>query len=227
MPAPEPEHPPITPWPRTPPTRKNPAVRDAILSGLVTGLAIAMPVGAVAALIVTLTARTSLTVGLGAGLGVATVDGVYASVAVLAGGVVAQVLAPIAAGLRIGSVVVLLAIAVWLVVSALRPRPDTDPRAGWVTTPLRAWAAYAAITAVNPATVVYFAAIVLANHDLVTGPAESTAFVLAAFVASASWQSLVACTGALLGTVLTGPRGRVVTGVVSGVAIAALALHSL
>lgn len=96
-----------------------------------------------------------------------------------------------------------------------------------MTTPLRAWAAYVAITAVNPATVVYFAAIVLANHDLVGGPAEGTAFVLAAFAASASWQSLVACTGALLGTVLTGPRGRVVTGVVSGVAIAALALRSL
>jgi arginine exporter protein ArgO len=214
----------LAPWPSG--TQQS-RVRDAILSGLVTGLAIAMPVGAVAALIVTLTARTSPKVGLGAALGVAIVDGTYAAVAVLAGGVVASALAPVADALRVGSVVVLLAIAVWLVVSALRPRPGTDAGPGWVTTPLRAWTTYVAITAVNPATVVYFAAVVLANHDVVRGPAQGTAFVVAAFLASASWQSLLVLAGAALGRVLTGPRGRVVTGVVSGLAIAALALHSL
>ncbi len=206
---------------------QNPGVREAILSGLVTGLAIAMPVGAVAALIVALTVRTSFRVGLGAALGVATVDGTYAAVAVVAGGVVAQVLAPIERPLRIGSAVVLLAIALWLVVSALRSRPERETGNGWVTTPLRAWMTYVAITAVNPATVIYFAAIVLANRDLVEGPAEGTAFVLAAFLASASWQVLVAGSGALLGRALTGPRARVVTGLVSGVAIAVLALRGL
>lgn len=207
--------------------RQNPGVREAILSGLVTGLAIAMPVGAVAALIVALTVRTSFRVGLGAALGVATVDGTYAAVAVVAGGVVAQVLAPIAQPLRIGSTVVLLAIAVWLVVSALRPRPERDGGNGWVTTPMRAWITYVAITAVNPATVIYFAAIVLANRDLVEGVGEGTAFVLAAFLASASWQVLVAGTGALLGRSLTGPRAHLATGLVSGVAIAVLALRGL
>ncbi len=122
---------------------------------------------------------------------------------------------------------VLLVIAAWLVVSALRPHRESDTRAGWVTTPLRAWTTYVAITAVNPATVIYFAAIVLANRELVDGVAEATAFVLAAFLASASWQVLVAGTGALLGRALTGPRARVVTGLVSGAAIAVLALRSL
>ena len=186
-----------------------------------------MPVGAVAALIVALTVRTSFRVGLGAALGVATVDGTYAAVAVVAGGVVAQVLAPIERPLRIGSAVVLLAIALWLVVSALRSRPERETGNGWVTTPLRAWLTYVAITVVNPATVIYFAAIVLANRDLVEGPAEGTAFVLAAFLASASWQVLVAGSGALLGRALTGPRARVVTGLVSGVAIGVLALRGL
>src|SRR3954454_24082288 len=146
---------------------ENPHVREAIVSGLVTGLAIAMPVGAVAALIVALTVRTSFRVGLGAALGVGTVDGAYAAAAVVGGGLVAQVLAPIAQPLRIGSTVVLLAIALWLVVSALRPRPERVAGNGWVTTPLRAWMAFVAITAVNPATVIYFAAIVLANRALV------------------------------------------------------------
>jgi arginine exporter protein ArgO len=206
---------------------ENPGVREAILSGLVTGLAIAMPVGAVAALIVALTVRTSFRVGLGAAVGVATVDGAYAAAAVVGGGLVAQVLAPIAQPLRIGSTVVLLAIALWLVVSALRPRPERVADKGWVTTPLRAWMTFVAITAVNPATVIYFAAIVLANRNLVEGAGEGTAFVMAAFLASASWQVLVAGTGALLGRAMTGSRAHVVTGLVSGVAIAVLALRGL
>jgi threonine/homoserine/homoserine lactone efflux protein len=209
------------------PSPQHSRVHDAILPGLVTGLAIAMPVGAVAALIVTLTARTSPRLGFGAALGVATVDGTYAAVAVLAGGVVAGALRPVAHTLQVGSVVVLLAIAVWLVVSALRPGTATDAGQGWVTTPLRAWTSYVAITAVNPTTVVYFAAVVLADHDVVRGPAQGTAFVLAAFLASAAWQSVLVGTGAALGRALTGPRGRAVTGVVSGLAIAVLALHSI
>ena len=63
---------------------------DVLISGLVTGYAIAVPVGAVAALIVALSARDGWRVGAAAGLGVATVDGVYALVAVLAGKAVAE-----------------------------------------------------------------------------------------------------------------------------------------
>ena len=57
---------------------------EVVVSGLLTGWAIAVPVGAVAALIVTLTARTSWRVGAGAALGVASVDAGYAVVAVVA-----------------------------------------------------------------------------------------------------------------------------------------------
>ena len=62
------------------------------------------------------------------------------------------------------------------------------------------------ITLLNPTTVIYFAALVLGNRaaDAVC-PWEQGVFVLAAFLASASWQLLVACGGALLGRALTGP----------------------
>ena len=95
---------------------------------------------------------------------------------------------------------------------------------------MRPWAAYAlfvAITAVNPATVVYFAAIVLGNQDLVSTEVEGAVFVLAAFVASAAWQLTLATGGAALGRVVTGPRGRRITGVVSALVIAGLALHTM
>ena len=63
---------------------------EVVVSGLVTGLAIAVPIGAVGALMVTLTARTSWRVGSAAALGVSTVDGVYAAVAVLGGAALAM-----------------------------------------------------------------------------------------------------------------------------------------
>jgi arginine exporter protein ArgO len=49
-------------------------------------------------------------------------------------------------------------------------------------------------------------------------------FVVAAFAASASWQLVIAGSGSLVGRVLTGPRGRLVTALVSTVVIIALAV---
>lgn len=202
-------------------------MRDVLLSGLVTGYAIAVPVGAVAALIIALSARTSWTVGASAGLGVATVDGVYAAVAVVAGHAVATALEPVEDALQVVSVVALLAIAALTLLHSLRPGSasrDADARR-W--TPIRAWITFVGITAVNPATVVYFAAIVLGGTVDIDGPTEGTAFVLAAFLASASWQVFVASLGTGLGRWISGPRGRRTTGVVAAVVIAALALKPL
>lgn len=50
-------------------------------------------------------------------------------------------------------------------------------------------------------------------------------FVLAVFVASASWQVLVAGGGAFLGRVLTSSRGRFITAITSSILIGVMALH--
>jgi arginine exporter protein ArgO len=111
-------------------------------------------------------------------------------------------------------------------VHSFRPeRGDGRTLADW--TPLRAWLTFAAITAINPATVLYFAAIVLGGTVEIDGPAEGVVFVAAAFVASASWQLFVASLGKGLGAWITGPRGRRTTGVLAALAIAALALKPL
>lgn len=89
--------------------------------------------------------------------------------------------------------------------------------------PRAAWVLFLGVTAVNPVTIVYFAAVVLGNQGLVDGAAQGVAFVLAAFLASASWQLTLAGGGATLGRFVTGPRGRRVTGIVSGAVIALLA----
>jgi hypothetical protein len=51
-------------------------VTDVVIQGLLAGYGVAVPVGAIAALIVSLTARTGLAVGSAAALGVATAHGV-------------------------------------------------------------------------------------------------------------------------------------------------------
>jgi len=200
-------------------------VLEVVVSGLVTGWAIAIPIGAVGAFLVTLTARTSLRVGGAAALGIATVDGVYAAAAVVGGAALAGVLAPVADPLRIVSGLALLAIAVLTAVHAVATNGRT--RAAPPMGPGRAFTLFVGITAANPATVVYFAAIVLGNRHLVSTPVEGVVFVAAAFVASASWQLTLAGGGAALGRVVTGPRGRLVTGLVSAVVIALLAVHTM
>lgn len=197
----------------------------AFVSGLITGWAIAIPVGAVAVLVVATSARHSLRHGAAGALGVAAVDGFYATVAVIAGSAVAAFIGPYEHSLRVVAAIVLLVMAVRLILGAWSSsRSEVDATFG---SPLTTFWTFALITLVNPATVIYFAAIVLGNSDLVDGPAQGVVFVVAAFLASASWQLLLALAGAGLGRTLTGPTGRRVTGLLSGLLIAALALATL
>lgn len=200
-------------------------VQDAALSGLITGWAIAVPIGAVGAFLVTLASRTSLRVGAAGALGIATIDGLYAALAVVAGSAVAAALEPVAHGLAVVSGLVLLVIAGLTAAHALRSADRVRE-----VSPMGARTAYLlflGVTAVNPTTVVYFAAIVLGNQHLVSTTAEGVVFVAAAFLASASWQLLLAGGGAALGRVATGERAHLVTGLVSAVVIAALAVHTM
>lgn len=207
-------------------------VIGAMAAGLLAGYGIAVPVGAVATYLVALTARTSLRVGACAGLGVATADGLYAVIAVTGGSALAGVIQPVTVPLRWASVVVLVVLAVRGAVRAIsqyRARhAAAAPDVGTPTAAVRAYLTLWGLTMLNPTTVVYFAALVLADRTAVTpGPLEQTAFAVAAFVASASWQLLLAGGGALLGQALTGRRGRLATALFSSALIGALALRLL
>jgi len=204
-------------------------VLEVALSGLVTGWAIAIPIGAVGALLVALTARTSIRTGSAAAMGVATVDGLYAAVAVVGGAAIAERLQPYDGWLRAVSALVLLGIAVLTIWLGRRStgRSAAAPASSRDLRPWQAFAAFLALTAVNPTTVVYFVAVVIGNPHLADGRAEGAVFVLAAFVASASWQETLAVLGAVLGRSVTSHRGRVVTAWASGLVIAGLAVRTL
>ncbi|MGW1257797.1 LysE family transporter [Streptomyces sp. NPDC002513] len=204
---------------------------EALVAGLVAGYGIAVPVGAVSAYLLSLTARTSLRTGVCAALGVATADGIYASAATVGGTALAAALQPVLAPLRWLSALVLAALAVRGAVGALRQYRSEGraaPARAAPSGPGRAYLGLLGITLLNPATVIYFAALVLGGRasDPVR-PLEQGLFVLAAFAASASWQLMLAGGGALAGRALAGRRGRLVTALVSSAVIAALAVRVL
>ena len=92
----------------------------------------------------------------------------------------------------------------------------------------RAYLGMWGMTMMNPLTVVYFTALVLGRQTTAASArADQAVFVLAVFVASASWQLVLAGGGAFLGRVLTGSRGRLITAMASSILIGGLALHLL
>ena len=165
----------------------------SFLAGALAGYAIAIPVGAIAILIVDLGLRGGFRRAAAAGAGAATADLAYASLAVLAGTAVAALLAPIAWWLRIAAVVALLAIGIRGMLRSLRPaRAGSRVPAG----SLRAtYLRFLGLTILNPATIIYFAALILGLGSLGSGPAERAAFVVGAFLASLSWQTFLAGVG--------------------------------
>ncbi|WP_435281035.1 LysE family transporter [Streptomyces koelreuteriae] len=201
----------------------------ALLAGLLAGYGIAIPVGAVGTYLVSLTARTSLRTGVCAALGVATADGLYALAATLGGTALAGALRPVLGPLRWVCVLVLLGLAVRGAVTALREYRGhrlVTRTAPAPPGPARAYAGLLGITLLNPTTVIYFAALVLGSRATgPAGPVEQGVFVLAAFAASASWQVLLAGSGALLGRALTGHRGRLATALVASGVMTALAVR--
>jgi arginine exporter protein ArgO len=205
-------------------------VSAALVAGLLAGYGVAIPVGAVAAYLVSLSARTSLRVGLYAALGVAAVDGGYALLAVLGGAAAARGLEPVATPMRWASVAGLLVLAATTAARGLRSfRDGTAPARGAVG-PARLSAAGAfvrlvALTALNPATVLYFTALVGTRAGFSVVMAERLAFVFGVFAASASWQALLAGAGSMTGRALTGRHARLVTALASGFLVSALAVR--
>lgn len=196
------------------------------LGGLMAGLAVAIPVGAIATLLVTISAHNGWKVGVSGSLGTATVDGVYATGAVLAGSAVAPVLLHWQEPLRWASAVVLAVVGVWLMAPAWKPARTTDDDRRISST--RAYWTILGLTAVNPATLIYFAALVAGRPfgDLSSWNTQ-VAFVLGVFSGSAGWGAILTSVGAAAGRWLTSPGGRRWTAIVGGGLVIGLAVRTL
>jgi threonine/homoserine/homoserine lactone efflux protein len=196
---------------------------DAFLTGVAAGYGIAIPVGAIAVLIMDLGIRRGFWPAFAAGAGTATADFLYAGLAVLGGTALAAVVDSIREPLRIVSGVVLAIIGVIGLMRSRKPPDSTLPDARRADLP-RTYARFVALTVVNPTTIVYFAAVVIGlgvAGDLSAG--EGALFVIGAFLASLSWQTLIASVGAFAGHRLS-LRARRVVSVVGNLVIVAIAL---
>ena len=157
----------------------------------------------------------------------ASTDGLFAVLASLGGVGLAGLLRPVVTPLSYLAAGVLVVLAIRTIVRAVRP-PAELVRASRLT-PLRSYLGLLALTAVNPTTLIYFVAIVLGGQSRgVAGTFDAAVlFPLGVFVASASWQLVLAGSGLLLGRTLSRPSGRRAVAVVSGLIMLGLAASLL
>lgn len=196
----------------------------AFAEGTVAGLGIAVPVGAIAVLIVDLGMRRGFGAAVPAAMGTASADLAYAAVAAVAGIGIAAALAPYQRRIQLLSAAVLAGIVAFRLTRLFQARQDAR-RGPAANGPLATYAGFLGLTLVNPLTVTYFAALILGlgNKTLGSG-ADKALFVTGAFVASAAWQLVLAGAGAVLHHRLP-ERAPLATALFGNVLIAALAIR--
>jgi threonine/homoserine/homoserine lactone efflux protein len=168
---------------------------EALLSGLVAGWGVAVPLGAIGVMLVDLGIRAGFRSAAPAAAAVATADLLYAAVAAAVGSAAASVLGPHEHALKLVAAGVLAAVALLGLrnARARRGRPPAMPPAH------RLYGRFLALTAVNPTTVVYFVALIAGLPAISDASAAAKAvFVAAVGTASLSWQLTLAGSGAAL-----------------------------
>jgi threonine/homoserine/homoserine lactone efflux protein len=197
-------------------------VVNSLIAGVAAGLGIAIPVGAIAILIVETGVRRGLRVALAAGAGAATADGLYALLAALGGVALAGVVEPIAVPLRAASAAVLVGLAVRGLMAVRPSARAADSDECCPPSVRRTYAQLVGLTILNPMTIVYFAALILGLPSIGSGTAEKLAFVGGAFAASLLWQSLLGVFGSVLHHRLP-VRFRLATSILGNLVILAFA----
>jgi threonine/homoserine/homoserine lactone efflux protein len=199
----------------------------AFWEGVLAGLGIAIPVGAIAILIVDSSLRQGFRTGFASGAGAATVDFAYALLAVLAGAALASLIAPYALTLKVISAIILLVVGgygIWRA-KAVKHDQEINREHGQERGLASTYARFIGLTLLNPITIVYFAALILARDAGTTLTlSERLLFVLGAGLASLSWQTLLASTGALAKRYLS-PRFQQIASVLGNLLVMALGLR--
>lgn len=197
---------------------------DAFLTGVAAGYGIAIPVGAIAILIVEVGIKCGFRCAFFAGAGAATADFIYALLAVIGGAALAALVQDIGAPLRIASGIVLAVIAVIGLRRAGTKREPTDFAMPDRRELAGTYARFLGLTIINPTTIVYFAAVIVGlgvANDL--SAVEGALFAMGAFLASLSWQTFLAGVGAFAGDKLS-DRAQTIAVVIGNLLILAIAI---
>ncbi len=204
------------------------ATLDLLALGFTAGLALAIPVGPMALLLVDTTLRQGLRIGVAGALAMASVDAGYAVVVFLAGSFVTGILGGFGLWLSLGGALILLTLGLQTIFRALRPKSRADAVTGSERTATSAWRTFgkfAGATLVNPPTALYFLAITPSLAGLAESDPLGATFAFAAgvFLGSVLWQQGLALTGAVIRGITT-PRVRIWLSLTGGAMIVTLAL---
>jgi len=204
-----------------------PNIAELFIFGLTAGLALAIPVGPMALLLIDTTLRFGLRVGAAGALAMASVDATYAVVVFLAGSAVASILGTYGIWFSLIGAAILMGLGAQTIYKALGQRRASESSGVQVeaTTAGKTFLKFAAATVVNPPTALYFLAITPSLVGL-TGSepvAATLAFASGVFLGSAVWQQALALSGAAIRGITT-PRVRTWLSLAGGAMIIALAI---
>ena len=199
---------------------------DALASlgfGLVAGLALAIPLGAIGVLLIGEGAARGFMGGLAAAAGVATVDVLYATGAALAGAALGPVIAAASPWPEVvgGLILILLAVSGLRSRTAGQTPEGAEATTGSPTSARRRYALFVGLTALNPATFLYFASLLTGLAGVTASGDRILAFVLGVGLSSFCWQAVLVAVGGLLGRA-SGRALRRITPIVGNVTIGAL-----
>lgn len=190
------------------------------VTGAVAGLGVAMPLGAVAVLLLREGLVNGFRVVAASAAGVATVDLLYSAVAMVTGALLTRMIVDRRGLFLVVSGAAIVAIGVRQLHQGLIDRARTTGEVTRVSA-LAAYARFVGLTAINPMTMVYFVAL----SGAVTAPDSSwvtpVVFVAAVGLSSLAWQLALAMVGSFFGGVVTDNTTRMI-GIAASLLIVAL-----
>jgi threonine/homoserine/homoserine lactone efflux protein len=196
--------------------------------GFMAGLALAIPVGPMAIMLINTTVSKGFRHGAVGALGMATVDGSYALVVFAVGGLVASLLASLKLVFGLVGAVILLCLGIQTAYRNLKLLGKADGagqasiEAGSVS---KTFATFVAATVINAPTALYFLAIApnVANMGYQVTFITAGVFALSVFLGSIVWQESLVLAGLAVRGITTN-RFRAWLGLAGGTLIVALAV---
>ena len=196
--------------------------------GVTAGLALAIPVGPMALLLIDTTVRQGLRVGAAGALAMATVDGGYAITVFLAGSAISVLLGSFGLWLSLLGALILLILGVQTIYRAAaagKAFKQAEAEKQESASAGKTFLKFAGATIVNPPTALYFLAITpsLAGLSSENPVASTAAFATGVFLGSAVWQQSLALAGLAIRSVTT-PKVRTWLSLLGGTMIIGLAI---
>lgn len=193
--------------------------------GFAAGLALAIPVGPMAIMLINTTIERGWRHGVLGALAMATVDYSYAVTVFYIGQLVAGWLSDYGLALSLGGAAILLVLGAMTLVRNLRRFGGDEKPVATTGSRKKTFATFLGATVLNPPTALYFLALAPSLTKLGEGAGWATGLVFAVgvFVGSVIWQESLALAGVGLRAITHG-RLRAIIGALGGVLIIALSI---